>query len=333
MRESDHWGSRVASCTWILGDEGDEPCWKNKKLGARAGRCPWDGFSVPEVELQVTHQFGELDYNGLGAWPIRSGKDAYGDYDVFRVRREWFHEDGRRFSFAGNDLQWGGKGFQATSACGDAYLDPQAALASAEWKEERAACRKEGRTPDLDSWLLAKIEDGGFIDLAKRLSSYQKGFRFTVTGNECILRLEGDREENGPIWDGGIDLGSFEAVSEAVEQARFWLATKGNEVNGREHGRGIGSVTHWTVEVERTVYDEAWGWCACDRQGRTDADPGFNQDQPTVLYEDTLDGSVEKAAFDRAKRSYYDYLDYRTDDFDTVSECMALVQGAGKRKI
>lgn len=184
-----------------------------------------------------------------------------------------------------------------------------------------------------DSWLLTKIEDGGFTDLAKRLSSYQKGFRFAVTGNECILRLEGDREDNGPILDGGIDLGSFECESEAVEQARSWLADKGNRVNGREHGRGIGSVTHWTVEVERTVYDDVWGWCACDRQGRTDTDPEFNQDQPIVLYEDTLDGSVKRAAFDKAKQSYYDYLDYKADDFGTVSECMALVQSAGSRKI
>ena len=41
---------------------------------------------------------------------------------------------------------------------------------------------------------------------------------------------------------------------------------------------------------------------------------------------DTLDGSPERAAFDRARTSYYEWLDYHDDGYDTVSDVMELMR-------
>ena len=144
-----------------------------------------------------------------------------------------------------------------------------------------------------------------------------KKIRYFVEGREMLLHLEGDREVDGSVRDGGDHLGDFATAEEAEETARAYLEEKSNVVN--QARRGIGSVTHWAVEVERCVEDEDFGWIACSEDGSTEDEFGFIPNDAWILVLDTLDGSPERAAFDRAKRSYYDWLDYKDDRYDTVS--------------
>lgn len=105
IRQSDHWGSGIASCSWTLGEEPLAPCYRNKDLGQRSGFIPWDGFRDPERTVKVTHQFGALDYDKLGALPIESERDDFGAFDIFAIKREWFIEDATHFTFAGRTLE------------------------------------------------------------------------------------------------------------------------------------------------------------------------------------------------------------------------------------
>ena len=105
VRQSDHWGRGIASCTWTLGDEPLAPCYRNKGLGQRSGFIPWGDFRDPERTVKVSHQFGALDYDKLGALPIESGRDDFGDFDVFAIKREWFIDDAAHFTFAGRTLE------------------------------------------------------------------------------------------------------------------------------------------------------------------------------------------------------------------------------------
>ncbi len=150
--------------------------------------------------------------------------------------------------------------------------------------------------------------------------------RFFVEGHECLLAMQGDREEDGHVWDEGDNVGEFATLEEASAAANEWLSDKGNVVNHQKGG--IGSVTHWTVEVERCVNDEEWGWVPCDELGRTEDEKGFIPDGAWPLYVDTLDGSPERRAFDRAKRSYHDFLDYKDDGYESVSSCLKLIRAS-----
>lgn len=64
------------------------------------------------------------------------------------------------------------------------------------------------------------------------------------------------------------------------------------------------------------------GWLPCDRDGVTEDEEGMVPDDATVAYISTLDGSREERAFQRAKYSYYDFLDYKDDCYTTVSGYM-----------
>ena len=90
--------------------------------------------------------------------------------------------------------------------------------------------------------------------------------------------------------------------------------------NDQKHG--IGSVTYWTAEVTRCIEDEDFGWLPCDADGATEDGHGLVPADATAEYICTLDGSREERAFQRAKYSYYDFLDYKDDCYTTVSGYM-----------
>lgn len=151
-----------------------------------------------------------------------------------------------------------------------------------------------------------------------------KKIRYFVEGKKMLLHLEGDREEDGSVWGEGDHLGDFATAEEAEEAARAYLEEKSNVVNPTR--RGIGSVTHWAVEVERCVEDEDFGWIACSEDGSTEDEFGFIPNDAWLLALDTLDGSPERAAFTRARTSYFEWLDYHDDGYDTVSDVMVLMR-------
>lgn len=126
-----------------------------------------------------------------------------------------------------------------------------------------------------------------------------KKIRYFVEGREMLLYLEGDREVDGSVRDEGDHLGDFATAEEAEETARAYLEEKSNVIN--QARRAIGSVTHWAVEVKRCVEDEDFGWIACSEDGSTEDEFGFIPNDAWLLVLDTLDGSPERAAFDRAR--------------------------------
>ena len=76
----------------------------------------------------------------------------------------------------------------------------------------------------------------------------------------------GDHED---ISDGdSYELGDYKDSEEALAAAEAFISTHGNEVNDEEHG--IGSVTYWTVEVERRTEYKENEWLPCDESGRID---------------------------------------------------------------
>ena len=177
VRQSNHWGGEIASCSWTFGDEPEQPCWNLKSLGQRCGEIKWADFETPHATIQLTHQFGELDYSRLGATPISTGHNQYGDFDVFLIQRDWFHEEGNVFSFANNEVKYKTSRSEFyTSANGNAYLDPQSQAISTAWKEERNRHYSNGtNVPALDVWLSGQTDNPFYGELAKDLLSSEKG--------------------------------------------------------------------------------------------------------------------------------------------------------------
>ena len=142
-----------------------------------------------------------------------------------------------------------------------------------------------------------------------------KQVRYFVTGYEMLLHMNGDREEHEQ--EDELVLPDFESEEEALAAARGFIEEHKNVVNDQRNG--IGSVTYWTVEVTRCIKGEGSWWHPCDANGATVEGYGANA---IVEYISTLDGSREERAFQRAKYSYYDFLDYKDDCYSTVSYYM-----------
>lgn len=102
---------------------------------------------------------------------------------------------------------------------------------------------------------------------------------------------------------------------EALAAAEAFISTHGNEVNDEEHG--IGSVTYWTIEVERRTEYKENEWLPCDESGRIDDGYG-NEPDAIVAYFSSLEGSREERAFELAKNEYLAWLEHRTDRYTTV---------------
>lgn len=208
VRQSDHWGRGIASCTWTLGDEPSAPCYRNKGLGQRSGFIPWGDFREPERTVKVSHQFGALDYDKLGALPIESGRDDFGDFDVFAIKREWFIDDAAHFTFAGRTLEAPHRDRCFTSAIGDAYKDPQAQAISIAWNEYRLDAKANGvRLPDLDAWLDAQTKDPAYGSLARSLLADRTEPSEEETGRKdlgCDLDMEARdaRDASGSLAQG-----------------------------------------------------------------------------------------------------------------------------------
>ena len=145
-----------------------------------------------------------------------------------------------------------------------------------------------------------------------------KEIRYFVNGYEMLLYLEGDREERKQV--DYFEFPDYGSTEEAINAARDFIGEHKNAVNDQKHG--IGSVTYWVAEVKRCIEDEDFGWLPCDADGATEDGHGLVPADATAEYICTLDGSREERAFQRAKYSYYDFLDYKDDCYTTVSGYM-----------
>ena len=149
--------------------------------------------------------------------------------------------------------------------------------------------------------------------------------KYFAYGNEIIRFMNGDRVEDCNVHSESDDLnplgsGYFDSREEAIAAALAYLEENKNAINRQR--RGIGSITHWAVEVYRMAWDEEFEeWEPCDEEGFVSSACEDLNDS-LILYVDSLDGSPEEAAWSKAVRGYYDFLDYKEDGYDTVLECM-----------
>lgn len=149
-------------------------------------------------------------------------------------------------------------------------------------------------------------------DMDKEIRYFVSGWSFRL-GFTSVPGYGGDHED---ISDGdSYELGEYENSEEAVAAAEAFISTHGNEVNDEEHG--IGSVTYWTIEVERRTEYKENEWLPCDESGRIDDGYG-NEPDAIVAYFSSLEGSREERAFELAKNEYLAWLEHRTDRYTTV---------------
>lgn len=146
--------------------------------------------------------------------------------------------------------------------------------------------------------------------------------RFFVYGREELRYMAGDRVEMERVGDASDDLGEYASEAEALEVARAYLSEHPVALNPQKNG-GIGSVTYFTAEIFRWIWDdEEDGYLTCDETGRVTGEDGELLDCFPILSLSNLTGSREYAAFEKAKQSYYDFLDYKHSYYFTASDCM-----------
>lgn len=146
----------------------------------------------------------------------------------------------------------------------------------------------------------------------KEIRYFVSGWSFRL-GFTSVPGYGGDHED---ISDGdSYELGEYENSEEALAAAEAFISTHGNEVNDEEHG--IGSVTYWTIEVERRTEYKENEWLPCDESGRIDDGYG-NEPDAIVAYFSSLEGSREERAFELAKNEYLAWLEHKADRYTTV---------------
>lgn len=159
------------------------------------------------------------------------------------------------------------------------------------------------------------------------MSSTIKLYEHNQKAYDALLDMLGERDRACVIKPTGT--GKFVIIAKMVQDnpdKRFlllgtndymftFISTHGNEVNDEEHG--IGSVTYWTIEVERRTEYKENEWLPCDESGRIDDGYG-NEPDAIVAYFSSLEGSREERAFELAKNEYLAWLEHRTDRYTTV---------------
>ena len=134
---------------------------------------------------------------------------------------------------------------------------------------------------------------------------------YSIECDTYYRTLVGDREETHADHEMSGDgcahsMSGLATVYEAMAAARGWLDAQ-EPAAAHDAKRGIGCIT-WAAAT--ICEDEA-------------DDDGEIVDSVPVAGDDNLTSEVERA-FARAKASYYGWLDYQGDGYDTVSDCMLL---------
>lgn len=124
--------------------------------------------------------------------------------------------------------------------------------------------------------------------------------KYSVYGNEYLLHMVGDRAETEPVHSEDEFVADGDSLDECRAAARSW-----SDDQGRAHvfhdGESIGSISYHDATVYENHYDE---------------DGEF-------LWAESIDGASTltdrmRERFNRAKDSYYAYLDYESDGYDEI---------------
>lgn len=138
---------------------------------------------------------------------------------------------------------------------------------------------------------------------------------YTVFDRTMTLCMQGDRVEDAGAACAPNEYGTFDNIEAAIAEARE-VASDPESVKLIDQRKGIGAVEHRLVWVDAFIYDDDYDeWVPCDEDGSTEGPCGAEP----VYCHDCLDDRPDiKAAWDKAVRSKWDYMDYESDEFCTV---------------
>ena len=142
-----------------------------------------------------------------------------------------------------------------------------------------------------------------------------KKIRFAVCSRTHTLNeTEGRVEDLEPFCDEDIH-GEFDSLVAAVARAREITGAPDAVKLWDQPGRGIGAIDHVVAWVDASLYDpDADEWVPCDADG----EPSGMYIEP-VYTVDALDAHPKlKAAWDKAVKAKWSWLDYESEEFYTV---------------
>lgn len=140
--------------------------------------------------------------------------------------------------------------------------------------------------------------------------------KYTVYSRTLTLCMSGENvDEKGHSCEPD-QYGTFDTLDAAIAEAREIAAAPDAVKLIDQRGRGIGAIDHLLVYVDAFLHDEETDdYIPCDAEGRADDLCGPD----SIYYHDTLDDHPRiKAAWEKAVRAKWDYLDYKADDYYTV---------------
>lgn len=138
--------------------------------------------------------------------------------------------------------------------------------------------------------------------------------RYATYIKEHIRTMAGDREEDVEDNCDADEVYCGPSEEEAVAEAKSRLAEAGVEVT--ETRGGIGSITYLVASVVRYQVDD--GGQVVDED--EDGDP---IEDVEVFYETSMTDEAD-AAWEKAKKSYWKFLDYDAEGYTTVADSLGV---------
>ena len=138
---------------------------------------------------------------------------------------------------------------------------------------------------------------------------------YTVYSKTYNLVLAGDREEDIDEACDATEYDSFGKAEEAIAYAKKLQAEPENVALNRT-GDGFGSISHELIWVDAYRFDaRADEWVQVGPDG-SDITDGWSE---SICIHDCLEDRPDlKTAWDKAVKSKWDFLDYRSDSFGGV---------------
>lgn len=124
--------------------------------------------------------------------------------------------------------------------------------------------------------------------------------KYDVYGNEYLLHMQGDRPETDTVHSESEFIAEGDSLDECRAAARRWADEQG-KARVLHDGKSIGSITYHDATVYENQYD----------------DDGEFMSAESVDGASTLTDEM-RARFERAKGSYYAWLDYESDGYDEI---------------
>lgn len=147
------------------------------------------------------------------------------------------------------------------------------------------------------------------------MTTNENKVKYTVYSRMMTLRMQGDRVEDAGAACDANEYGTHDSAESAVAEARE-IAAAPDAVELRDQRGGIGAIDHLAVWVDAFAYDEETDeWVPCDADGNADDPCG----PESVEFIDALDAQPKlKAAWDKAVKAKWSWLDYESEEFYTV---------------